>query len=201
MKKRILCVTEGAIIIALAYVLELLCVWLNTVTGVGALLPFGGTITISMLPIVYYSYRRGSAWGLGVGIVYSLLQMMLGFYVPPANTWWAVVLCVLLDYVIAFSVIGIAGIFANMFGKYRLVGYGAGAVIVCVIRFLCSFLSGVILWGSYAPEGMNVWVYSLIYNSSYMLPNAILTGVFAVVLCAAIDPKTLRPMKRQNKEA
>ncbi len=196
MKKRLLCVAEGAIIIALAYVIELLCVWLNTITGVGALLPFGGTITVSMLPIAYYSYRHGMGWGVGVGFVYSLLQMMLGFYVPPANTWWAVVLCVLLDYVIAFSVVGIANLFAKPFGKHRLIGYGVGAVSVCVIRFLCSFISGVILWGSYAPEGMNVWVYSLVYNASYMLPNAILTGVLAVALCTALDPKTLRPIKK-----
>lgn len=196
MKKRILCVTEGAVIIALAYVLELLCVWLNTITGVGALLPFGGTITISMLPIAYYSFRRGIGWGLGVGFIYSLLQMMLGFYIPPANTWWAVVLCVLLDYVIAYTVVGMANLFAMPFGKHRLIGYGVGAVAVCIIRFMCSFLSGVILWGSYAPESMNVWKYSVIYNGSYMLPNAILTGIFSVVICAALDPKTLRPMKK-----
>ncbi len=196
MKKRLLCVTEGAIIIALAYVIELLCVWLNTITGVGALLPFGGTITVSMLPIAYYSYRHGIGWGVGVGFVYSLLQMTLGFYVPPANTWWAVVLCVLLDYVIAFSVVGIANLFAKPFGKHRLIGFGVGSVVVCVIRFLCSFLSGVILWGSYAPENMNVWVYSLVYNASYMIPNAILTGILAVALSAALDPKTLRPIRK-----
>lgn len=198
MKKKILCVTEGAIIIALAYVIELLCVWLNGVTGVSALLPFGGTITVSMLPIAYYSYRRGAGWGIGVGFIYSLLQMLLGFYVPPANTWWAVVLCVLLDYIIAFSIVGAAGLFAKPFVRHRLAGYGFGAVAVCIIRFVCSFLSGVILWGSNAPEGMNVWVYSLIYNASYMLPNAILTGMLAVALCAALDPKSLRPMKREG---
>ena len=200
MKKRILCVTEGAIIIALAYVIELLCVWLNNLTGVSALLPFGGTITVSMLPIAYYSYRRGIGWGIGVGFIYSLLQMLLGFYVPPANTWWAVVLCVLLDYVIAFSIVGIAGLFSKPFGKNRLLGYGVGAVLVCVLRFVCSFISGVILWGSHAPEGMNVWVYSLVYNASYMLPNAILTGILCVALCAALDPKTLRPYKREITE-
>lgn len=196
MKKRILCVTEGAIIMALAYVLELLCVWLNSVTGVGALLPFGGTITISMLPIIYYSYRRGIGWGLGVGFLYSLLQIALGFYVPPANAWWATLLCVLLDYVIAFTIVGGANFIAKMFGKHRLVGYAVGACAVCVARFICSFLSGVILWGSHAPENMNVWVYSLVYNGSYMLPNIILTAVLCVALCAALDPKTLRPMKK-----
>ena len=195
-KERLLSLCEGALVIASAYVLELLCVWLNTISGVGALLPFGGTITVSMLPIIYYSYRRGWIWGAGVGFVYSLLQMALGFYVPPANNFGALVLCILLDYVIAFTVVGVANVFAKPFGKRRVLGYTLGAVIVCLIRFVSSFLSGVILWGSNAPEGMNVWIYSLAYNASYMIPNAILTGVLACILCAALDPKTLRPIKR-----
>lgn len=197
MKQRLLCVTEGAVILALAYVLELLCVWLNAVTGVSALLPFGGTITISMLPIIYYSYRRGALWGIGAGFVYSLLQMLLGFYIPPAGTWWALLLCVVLDYLLAFTVVGTAPLFARPLGNHRLAGYCVGAVAVCLVRFASSFLSGVILWGSDAPEGMNVWVYSLIYNSSYMLPNAVLTGIFAVVVTAAMDPVTLKPMRKK----
>jgi thiamine transporter len=196
MKKRILCITEGALVIALSYALELLCLWLNAVTGISALLPFGGTVTVSILPILYYSYRRGAVWGIGAGFVYSLIQMMLGFYIPPAKTWWALVLCVVLDYVIAFSVSGSACLFAKLCGKHRLFGYCTGAVAVCVIRFVSSFLSGVVLWGEYAPEGMNVWLYSLIYNASYMIPSAILTAIFAVIICAAIDPKTLKPMKK-----
>jgi thiamine transporter len=63
---------------------------------------------------------------------------------------------------------------------------------------VCSFLSGVLLWDSYAPEGMNVWIYSLTYNGSYMIPNAILTTALIVVLCLAVDPTTLRPMKRKT---
>ena len=196
MKKRILCITEGALVIALSYALELLCMWLNAVTGISALLPFGGTVTVSILPILYYSYRRGAVWGIGAGFVYSLIQMMLGFYIPPAKTWWALVLCVVLDYVIAFSVSGSACLFAKLCGKHRLFGYCTGAVAVCVVRFASSFLSGVVLWGEYAPEGMNVWLYSLIYNASYMIPSTILTAIFAVIICAAIDPKTLKPMKK-----
>ena len=196
-KQRIICITEGALIIALAYVVELLCVWLNAISGISALLPFGGTITVSMLPIAYYSYRRGSLWGLGAGFVYAMLQMMLGFYIPPANKWWAVVVCVVLDYLLAFTVIGAAQLFARPFNQKRLVGYCIGTVAVCLIRFASSFLSGVILWGSYAPEGMNVWIYSLVYNGSYMLPTTIISAALIVALCAAIDPKTLKPMKKK----
>ena len=195
-KQRIICITEGALIIALAYVLELLCVWLNAISGISALLPFGGTITVSMLPIAYYSYRRGGLWGIGAGVVYAMLQMMLGFYIPPANKWWAVVICVILDYLLAFTVIGTAQLFAHPFKKNRLAGYCIGTVSVCLIRFASSFLSGVVLWGSYAPEGMNVWIYSLVYNGSYMLPTTVLSAALTVALCAAIDPKTLKPMKK-----
>ncbi|MBE6600771.1 MAG: energy-coupled thiamine transporter ThiT [Ruminococcaceae bacterium] len=194
-KTNIIALTEGAMTVALSFVLELFFVWLNNITGIGALLPFGGTITVSMLPIAYYSYRRGATFGIGAGLVYSALQMMLGWYLPPAGTWWAVLLCVLLDYLLAFTVIGSADLFAKLFGKKRLLGYCAASVTVSLIRFVSSFFSGVVLWGSYAPEGMNVWLYSLIYNGSYMFPNAILMGIFTVILCRALDPKTLKPMK------
>ena len=122
--------------------------------------------------------------------------MILGFYVPPANTWWAVLVCVILDYLLAFTAIGSAQLFARILGKHRIAGYAVGIVSVCFIRFVASFLSGVVLWGSYAPEGMNVWIYSLIYNGSYMLPTTILSTILCVALCAAIDPQTLRPMKK-----
>ncbi|MBQ2241129.1 MAG: energy-coupled thiamine transporter ThiT, partial [Clostridia bacterium] len=79
----------------------------------------------------------------------------------------------------------------------RLAGYIVGAIGASALRFVCSFLSGVILWDSYAPEGMNVWVYSLVYNGSYMLGNAAIAAVVLFLLCAAVDPKTLRPMGRK----
>ena len=122
--------------------------------------------------------------------------MMLGFYIPPANKWWAVVICVLLDYLLAFTVVGAAQLFARPFKKKRLAGYCIGTISVCIIRFTSSFLSGVVLWGSYAPEEMNLWIYSLVYNGSYMLPTTIISAVLIVALCAAIDPKTLKPIKK-----
>ena len=74
-----------------------------------------------------------------------------------------------------------------------------GAAVCGVLRFVCSFLSGVLLWGSYASEGQPVWLYSLTYNGGYMIPNAILSGVCIVLLCALVSPETLRPMKRAKK--
>ena len=96
--------------------------------------------------------------------------MLLGFYAPPAGTVAAFVGVVLLDYVLAFTLLGLAGVIAKPF-KNHLLGVAAGTAAVCVIRFLCSFLSGALLWGSYQESyewarGMSVWLYSFIYNGS-----------------------------------
>ena len=185
--------------LALAWVLDFLCA-LAPYNGI--LFPAGGTITVGMIPLVYYSYRHGVIRGIGAGVVFSALQMMMGWYAPPAGTWWAVALCVLLDYVVAFSVLGAAALFARPFGGpkgtpfHRLVGYGVGGFAVCILRYIASVLSGGILWGTYAPAGMNPWIYSLAYNAGYMIPNAVLTAALAAVLCRLLDPLTLRPMKR-----
>ncbi len=190
-KTRLLAMLEGALMVALTVVLDLLPLpsW-----------PQGGSITVAMIPIIYFSYRRGYKWGLMAGLLHAAVQMLLGWYAPPAGTVSAAILCVLLDYVLAFALLGGADIVARVFTqRLRLVGYSAGALVVTLIRFVCSFLSGVLLWGSYAPEGMNVWIYSLTYNASYMIPNAVLTTVLIALLCIAVDPVTLRPMKRAEK--
>lgn len=192
-KNRVLALVETAMMAALAVGLELLCQFLPSPWA------YGGSISLGAIPIIYLSYRRGWKWGLSAGFVYSCVQMMLGFYVPPANTFTSIVLCVLLDYVLAFSALGLACVFAAPFEKsgknaVRLAGYIVGAVGASFLRFICSFLSGVVLWDSYAPEGMNVWIYSLVYNGSYMLGNAAIAAVILFLLCAAVDPKTLKPM-------
>ena len=198
-KQYLLALVEGAMMLALAWVVDYIC----ALAPYNAILfPAGGSITVGMLPIIYYAYRHGAAWGVGAGLVFSGLQIVMGWYPPPANTWWSFILCILLDYLVAFSIIGIAPLFARPFGDktpaHRLMGYGVGAVVVCLFRYLSSVLSGGLLWGSYAPEGMNPWIYSLVYNAGYMIPNAILTGILAVLLCKALDPtaKNPRPMKR-----
>ncbi len=189
-KNQLLSLAEGAILLALAIVLDFLCKFIP------GPFPYGGGVSISVLPIIYYTYRRGTLWGIGVGSVFAVLQIVMGWYLPPAGTGLSVVLCVLLDYMLAFSAVGLAGLFARLCGKKRVLGYAVGSMAVGVIRFLCSFASGVILWGSYAPEGMNVWVYSLVYNGGYMLPNTVIITALIVGLTLALDPKTLRPRKR-----
>ncbi|MBQ9080372.1 MAG: energy-coupled thiamine transporter ThiT [Clostridia bacterium] len=189
-KQRLLTLVEGAAMVALAIVIDLLMGFIPSQ-------PEGGSITLAMLPVLFFAYRRGTAAGVMAGLVWSVTQMITGgFYVPPANTWWAIVLCVLLDYVLVFSASGLAPLFAKLCGQKRLMGYSVGAVATGIIRYISHALSGALLWGSYAPEGMNVWIYTITYNGAYMIPNIILAGVLIVPLCLAVDPLTLRRYRK-----
>lgn len=169
---------EAALMIALSTVLGMLKIFE---------MPFGGSVTCgSMVPIVLLSFRRGPKWGLVAGFAESLLQMLLKFDAPPAKTFLAFFMVILLDYVIAYTIIGAASLFGKPFAN-RSISVIVGAVGVSFLRFLCSFFSGILVWAPYAPENMPVWEYSMKYNGAYMLPEAILTAVLAVILVRVFD--------------
>ena len=127
-------------------------------------LPMGGSVTlISMLFIVLIAYWYGPYVGIMTGMAYGLLQFVLEpiFYTIPQ---------MLVDYPLAFGALGLAGFFCKK--KYGLqIGYVAGVIG----RFVFSFLSGVLFFAAYAPEGMNAALYSALYNGSYLLAEAVIT--------------------------
>ncbi|HHT16303.1 MAG TPA: energy-coupled thiamine transporter ThiT [Papillibacter sp.] len=169
---------ECAMMIALATVLSFVKIF-N--------LPQGGSVTAaSMVPLVLVSYRHGVKWGLATGLVHSLLQMALGFYPPPVATFSAFAGVILLDYVLAFTLLGTAAFFGRRFKSLALSG-AVGAAVVSFFRFICSFLSGILIWESFAPENVSVWYYSLTYNGSYMLPEIVITAVVTAALLPAIQ--------------
>ena len=148
-------------------------------------MPNGGAVTaVSMLPFILISFRHGTKWGLLAGFANSLLQMLLGgFYAPPAGTMIALVGVVLLDYILAFTLLGIADVFTKPFGpQKRLWGIVVGTFAVCFIRFMCSFISGFLIWGSLTTDGWVAVTFSLGYNASYMIPETALTIVSMVAL-------------------
>ena len=149
-------------------------------------LPNGGSVTLlSMLPFVLVSFRHGVKWGLFTGFVNGCLQILLGggLWAPPTPTFLAYAGEVLLDYILAFMALGLAEFFARPF-KNRMVGVAVGTAIAGFLRFMCSFLSGVLVWGN-LNEGLSAWTYSLVYNASYMLPETLITVVGAVLLIKA----------------
>ena len=173
--------TESAMLLSVAIVLEL-CSKMFIPE-----LPFGGQVTlVSMLPVVLISYRHGVKWGLLAGFANGLLQMLTGWYAPPAGTIGAIIACVLLDYLVAFSCLGLASGISKPI-KNRTAAVFTGISDVMFMRFICSFLSGALLWGSYQSyyewaNGMSVWMYSFIYNGSYMLPETVITVIVALLV-------------------
>lgn len=167
---------EGAMLIALATVLSYFPKFEFTWA-------YGGSISLEMIPIVFMAYRNGTKWGCLTGFVHGLLQMILGFSnVLYCATLLAQIGCILLDYLLAFTALGLASLFANLLKKNSIGSYAFGSIMAGLLRFICSFLSGWILWGSYAPEGTAPAIYSLVYNGSYMLPNTIIMTIVIIIL-------------------
>lgn len=189
-KQTILTIVEGAVMVAMSVVLDII---FKFIPG----LPWGGSISVSAVPVIFYAFRRGAGYGTVAGVVWAMTQMLTGgFYPPPANTVWSIILCLLLDYLIAFGITGIAPLFARPFGRRRLLGYTVATAAVGFLRFVSSYLSGIVLWDSYRVElwaHLPTWLYSMVYNGSYMIPNMILTALIMLPLCRAVDPMTLKP--------
>ena len=145
---------------------------------------FGGGVTIcSMLPLVIIAHRYGTKWGLFTAFVYIVLQLILGVSnVQYATNFIMAVGIVLLDYTIAFTVIGLSACFNGVI-KNRLVSIVVGIVFTFALRFGCHFISGWIIWDALWPNEMGLAspMYSLVYNGGYMLPETIITALVAVL--------------------
>ena len=160
--------TEGAVFVALAQVLGSLKLFE---------LPQGGSIVVAMLPIFLYCARWGFGPGMLASVVYSVLQLTL----DGAYAWgWQSMLG---DYIIAFSVLGLAGLFHKQ--KY---GFFIGIVVGSLARFLVHYVVGATVWAEYMPEtffGMTMhtpWFYSFLYNGSYMLIDMLLCLIVGLLL-------------------
>jgi len=198
--------TESAMLLAIAIVLELLAkMFIPEQT-------FGGQITlVSMLPVVLISYRHGLKWGFVASFTYALLEMALGaknvsaaflpgYFGDDAMITSALIMC-LLDYLLAFTVLGLGGCFRNKLQKPGA-ALACGSLVALGARFVCHILSGYILFSAWAeyyftqegfpawgtqlvetlsPAGLG-WVYSIVYNGMYMIPEMIFTAVAAVLL-------------------
>jgi len=126
-------------------------------------LPQGGSVTLAgMVPLLWFSLRRGWRFGILAGGIYGLVHVAMGGYVvSPVQA--------LLDYPLAFAAVGLAGFFK----KYPLLGVGVGIVG----RFFFHFISGIVFFWTFAPPGMNVALYSAIYNGSYLIGEFLISAV------------------------
>ena len=134
-------------------------------------MPQGGSVTLaSMIPILMFSYAYGVAPGLMIGFAYGLLQFVQGgWFVHPVQF--------LLDYPLAFAMLGFAGIARKIPDRWGMI---PGILIGVLLRFLCAFLTGVFFWGDGAGE-QNVLIYSAVYNGAYLIPETIICIIIAMI--------------------
>ena len=169
-------------------VLSALMIGIGTVLSMfkfNGLWALGGGVTFcAMLPLVIISFIYGTKWGLFTAFVFSLLQMILGFSnVLYGTNIGMMIIIALLDYIVAYTVIGLSGIFKNKFNNIYT-EIIVGITFSFLLRLLCHFISGWMIWDALWPNevGMASPVYSLAYNGSYMIPEIIITCIVAVTL-------------------
>ena len=200
-KTRVEALTLSACMIAFSVAISAICAALPFLN-----LPFGGGFTIaSMLPIIVIAYMYGTKWGLFTAFAYSVMQMLLGFntvsaFFLPGDSqmvWWRAVLVVIIDYLIAYTVLGFGGVFRNKFSPTKALLLGS--VLAISLRYLAHIVSGAIFFGTWAEwffsqDGFYAWgetvlntfsgaslatVYSIIYNGLYMIPEIVITAIVA----------------------
>ena len=170
---------ECAIMLALAFALS--CAKLFE-------MPMGGSVTVaSMLPIMLISVKYGIRAGLATSSLYSITQLLQAFasanVFPYCETPATLITCILFDYIVPFTILGLAGIFL----KFKLsarsevnVYYGICSVVL--LRFICHFITGVAIWGQWAPDGMGKYLYSFLYNAGFLSIDFAICIVCAVLM-------------------
>ena len=164
--KSLRALTEGAILIALAEILSFLPLYK---------FPWGGSVDVAMLPVILFCIRWGFGTGMIATTVHGILQAL--FSSSGGFVGWQSFLG---DYLIAYMVVGVAGLLKGKFVPATL--------LACLTRFLVHYVVGATVWGEYMPEeffGMTMtspWLYSALYNGAYMLPCTVLVLVAGVLL-------------------
>ena len=156
--------TYGALCMAMSFVLSYIKLYS---------MPLGGSVTLaSMLPLLWYSNKFGMRNGFIAGAAYGLLQLIQK---PEIYHW----VQVLLDYPLAFMMLGLAGSVKNL---------QLGSILGVAGRWICHILSGAIFFAEWVPEGWSsAWVYSAAYNGAYLLVELILCVVLSFALKKALD--------------
>jgi thiamine transporter len=162
---------ELAVAIALAAVLDLISKSLPLPR-----LPYGGSISLRALPILIVALRHGAKAGVSAGGVYGVVDFLIHpVFVHPMQ--------LLLDYPIALGALGSAGLLWARGVRPSRLCLCLGIVLGCALRLAAHFVSGVVFFAQFAPPDQPLWLYSLIYNTSYLVPETIvLTLLMQLIL-------------------
>lgn len=135
-------------------------------------MPMGGSVTLGgMVPLFLFAFRWGGKKGMLVGAVFGILDLLIGGFYSMHP------IAIILDYPLAFSVLGLAGFF-----KKSTIGHIGGIFTGIFARFICHVASGVLFYASYAPEGQAPLVYSIVYNGPYLWMELLITLTLALII-------------------
>ena len=171
--------TECAVMLALSFALSYAKIFE---------MPMGGSVTIaSMLPVMLISIKYGVGAGLSTSLLYSLTQLLQAVasanVFPYCETPATLVLCILFDYIVPFTILGLAGLPKTLkITKNTEINVYIGIVSVVILRFLCHFITGVVIWGQWAPDGMGKYLYSFLYNGGFLSVDFLICIVCAVLM-------------------
>ena len=183
---------ECAILIAIASVLSIIKI---------IEMPYGGSVTIaSMLPIIIIAYKYGAGWGLSSGLIFAVIQQLMGLKnLSYGTSWQAVVATIFLDYIIAFTVAGLGGVFRKKI-KNQNTALVMGIILVSLLRYICHVISGATVWAGLSIPTNAALIYSLGYNATYMLPEMIVLIVVGYYLSSMIDLSENGDFKPRNAD-
>ncbi len=175
-------IVEAGVMIAIATVLSYITL---------LQMPQGGTVTAgSMIPILIIGLRYGLKKGILTGFIYGILQAVLqGYVIHPAQF--------LLDYPLAFASLGLSGLFfakindMDLKTSHKYPFIAAGVIVALIGRFICHVLAGAIFFKEYAGA-QNPWIYSLIYNSTYLIAELIISVVVLLLIWTALEKNIFR---------
>lgn len=140
----------------------------------------GGSISFVLVPIVIMAIRHGLKGGLATGLIIGTVQLL-------GNVKGVIEFFqVLLDYPLAFLSVGFAGIFSKKILSLEKEAKSFYIILAIVLggtlRFLFHFVSGVIFFAMYTPEGFDPVIWSILYNAGYMVPTIILTIIVVLIM-------------------
>ena len=166
----------------------------------------GGSIGFAMVPVFLISYRRGLLPGILCGLILSLVQMLGGIYVINASSFenaflqvMGPFLQILLDYVLAYTVVGFVGAFSGFYKNSqkkssKMLWIIVGCVVGGLLKYTCHVVAGGVFWLNQGASFWNVsdasWGYSFLYNGAYCIPNIILCGA-TLLMVAKFYPQFL----------
>lgn len=145
-------------------------------------LPLGGSVTLAQtLPLIWFSLHRGCKYGVIASFIFGIVKLILSFSVPLGDDMFIILYALVLDYILSYVVIGLTPLYVKKVKNFRYKML-FGGIVSNIFRLIVNIISGALVWGRYLPCQKYAWCYSIAYNSSYMIPEIIITAFCCFII-------------------